>query len=645
MVKHYSNNIQNVIQRELFAANSSIKIAVAWFTNDLLFQPLLLKLATGVKVDLILNKDEINLSSSIDFNFFALQGGNLYWNESNRLMHEKFCIIDDRVVITGSYNWTNKAEVNYESISVFTDEQDTITDYKARFQSISRNFVRQTPQVKPQPIVNSGKCHASLQPYTKLKFYHSIKLFESSNTPILANQYEGGPYALLDSKTFLPRTQFMFSDYSSFILGRNYLWLKGETKWGLFDCEKLEFVVKPQFDEIGGAWRNGKIVKCNSKYGIVSNNGKLLLACDYDGITYKENHFVLRQGHKYGFYDEQCNIIIKPNYDWIELKKDDVRFPYYILSSGGMYGVYILKYNGGDKFLDCKYDKITYSEPLGYPILHLQRNSNHSAYIFDSKTEVGGDGCIKIAFGSKYDYKILVSQYANGQSCLYIFGDKIKLSSRYDKIIYDENLIYFEKSGKKGVYILGHKKEFNCIYDSISFDQPFGKGVLCLQRQKISYGTIGQNMCYDIYVLDSKMEIGGDWCIDVKYEKPDMPKTPLYAPKHQCNYTTIVMKTTSEKYRVYISYGNRLINGEYDSVSLLSDTILLYTHKPKFETLYYKVKYGILEKEEEQLHCILGKNEKSYSSSIESYFRDNYKMPIDQAIATGKMDGNLKSKK
>ena len=60
MVKHYSNNIQNVIQRELFAANSSIKIAVAWFTNDLLFQPLLLKLATGVKVDLILNKDEIN---------------------------------------------------------------------------------------------------------------------------------------------------------------------------------------------------------------------------------------------------------------------------------------------------------------------------------------------------------------------------------------------------------------------------------------------------------------------------------------------------------------------------------------------------------------------------------------------------------
>ena len=598
MVKHYSNNIQNVIQRELFTANSSIKIAVAWFTNDLLFQPLLLKLATGVKVDLILNKDEINLSSSIDFNFFAQQGGNLYWNESNRLMHEKFCIIDDRIVITGSYNWTNKAEVNYESISIFIDEQDTITDYKARFQALSRNFVRQTPQVKPQPIVNSGKCPASLQPYTKLKFYHSIKLFESSNTPILANQYEEGPYALLDSKTFLPRTQFMFSDYSSFIPGRNYLWLKGETKWGLFDCEKLEFVVKPQFDEIGGAWRNGKIVKCNSKYGIVSNGGKQLLPCDYDEITCKENYFILRQGQKYGFYDEQCDRIIKPNYDWIELKKDDVRFPYYILSYGGMYGVYILKYNGGDKFLDCKYDKITYSEPLGYPILHLQRRSNHSAYIFDSKTEVGGDGCIKIAFGSKYDYKILVSQYANGQSCLYIFGDKIKLSLGYDKITYDENLIYLEKNGKKGVYVLGHKKEFNCIYDSISFDQPFGKGVLCLQRRKISYGTISQNMCYDIYVLDSKMEIGGDWCIDVKYEKPDISKTPLYAQKQQSNYTAIVMKTVSGKNRVYISRHRKLLEEEFDSV-LLSDSFISLNVRNPYKSFHYDIEYGKLETDEE----------------------------------------------
>ena len=610
MVKHFSNNIQNVIQRELFAANTSIKIAVAWFTNDLLFQPLLLKLATGVKVDLILNKDEINLSSSIDFNFFIQQGGNLYWNESNRLMHEKFCIIDDRIVITGSYNWTNKAEVNYESISVFADEQGTIADYKARFLALSRNFVRQTPQATLQPIVNSGECPTSLQPYTKLKFYHSIILCHSSNTPILANQYEGGPYALLDNKTFMPRTPFMFSNYSSFVPDRNYLWLRGETKWGLFDCEKLEFVVKPQFDEISGEWATSKIVKCYDKYGVVSNGGKMLLPCDYNEITRKEDYFILRQEQKYGFYDEQCDRIIKPIYDWIELKGDGVRFSYYILSKGGMYGAYILKYNGSDKLFDCKYDKITYREPLGYPILHLQYNSNHTAYIFDSEMEVGGENCNKIeVFRSKFDYKILVSLYTNGQSCLYIFKDRIKLSSGYDKIIYDENLIYLEKNGKKGVYILGHKKEFNCIYDSISFDHPFGKGVLRLQRRKSSHSTVNQKMCFDIYVLDSKKEIGGDWCVDIKYETPPKTKTPMYPMYNQphCDYTAIIMKTESKKYRAYINYGYRLINGEYDCVSLLSDTVLLTTYRPKLETLYYKVKSDRLEKEEEQYHYRLQK--------------------------------------
>ena len=600
MVKHYSNNIQNVIQGELFAASQSIKIAVAWFTNDLLFQPLLLKLATGVKIDIILNKDEINLSSSINFNLFVQQGGNLYWNESNRLMHDKFCIIDDRVVITGSYNWTNKAEINYESISVFTDEQESLRDYNARFQSLTRNFAKQTAQHQPQPTFHRDKCPISLQPYPKLKFYHSIKLFKSENTPILANQYEGGPYALLDNKTFLPRTQFMFSDYSSFIPGYNFLWLKGETKWGLFDCKKLEFVVKPQFNWISASAKNGTIVQSNGQYGLVSNGGKILLPCDYDEITNKENYFVLRQGSQYGFYDEQCDKIIKPKYDRIELKTDGVRFPYYILTNGGKYGVYILKYNGSDKLIDCKYDKITYSEPLGYPILHLQCNSNHSAYVFDSKIEIGGEDCIKIVFGSKFDYKILVLQYANGLSCLYIFGDKIKLSSRYDKITYEENLIYLEKSGKKGVYILGHKKEFNCIYDSIFFDKPFGKGVLRMQRRKSSYGTVSHNMCYDIYVLDSNMEIGGDWCVDVKYETPCVSKMP-FGGIQPLNYTAIVMKTDSKKHKVYINYGNRLINGEYDSVSLLSHDILLYTHEPKLETLYYKVKYGVLEREEDQL--------------------------------------------
>ena len=57
MVEHFSSNI---------------KIAVSWFTNNLLFQPLLLKKNIGVEIELILNHDEINCGISNPINFDEL---------------------------------------------------------------------------------------------------------------------------------------------------------------------------------------------------------------------------------------------------------------------------------------------------------------------------------------------------------------------------------------------------------------------------------------------------------------------------------------------------------------------------------------------------------------------------------------------
>ncbi len=142
MIKHHSYKIQNVIQKELFAAKHSIKICVAWFTNDLLFQPLLLKLDAGVEVTIITNKDEINFAETndVDFDEFIQRGGCIYWNErgdKSRLLHHKFCIIDDSVVISGSYNWTNGAEYNDEDITVYSDEPETTKHYSDIFDKLA----------------------------------------------------------------------------------------------------------------------------------------------------------------------------------------------------------------------------------------------------------------------------------------------------------------------------------------------------------------------------------------------------------------------------------------------------------------------------------------------------------------------------
>ena len=139
MIRHYSRNIQNEILKELFSSSKSIRIAVAWFTNDILFQPLLLKSRLGVFVELVTNHDEINISDTnkISFNKLIEAGGVIHWNKTNHLMHDKFCIIDDKIVITGSYNWTNKAENNDESISFSYNEGNTLRFYDTRFKELA----------------------------------------------------------------------------------------------------------------------------------------------------------------------------------------------------------------------------------------------------------------------------------------------------------------------------------------------------------------------------------------------------------------------------------------------------------------------------------------------------------------------------
>ena len=52
------------------------------------------------------------------------------------LMHHKFAVFDDRLVATGSYNWTNAAErANYENL-VFLDNPDVVVRFRREFQRL-----------------------------------------------------------------------------------------------------------------------------------------------------------------------------------------------------------------------------------------------------------------------------------------------------------------------------------------------------------------------------------------------------------------------------------------------------------------------------------------------------------------------------
>ena len=45
-----------------------------------------------------------------DFQKFIDIGGHFYFSDTRNPMHNKFCVIDNKVLINGSYNWTYYAE-------------------------------------------------------------------------------------------------------------------------------------------------------------------------------------------------------------------------------------------------------------------------------------------------------------------------------------------------------------------------------------------------------------------------------------------------------------------------------------------------------------------------------------------------------
>lgn len=134
-------NIRNQIINQINSAEKEINIAVAWFTNLDLFTTILNKLSQGVKVNLIIINDYINNGDyGLDFQSFVDNGGSLYYGKQENPMHHKFCIIDDKILINGSYNWTYYAESRNKENVIITNEYTVIQRYSLEFEYMKNSL-------------------------------------------------------------------------------------------------------------------------------------------------------------------------------------------------------------------------------------------------------------------------------------------------------------------------------------------------------------------------------------------------------------------------------------------------------------------------------------------------------------------------
>ena len=143
MPKPYFKNIREEIIKQLAYAQNTVYVAVAWFTDRELFA-ILLDLATnrGIKVNLLILDDEINAKANIPFEklnqvgskFYAMPVGHL--GNPYAKMHHKFCVIDAKTLIMGSFNWTNQANSNQESIFIIENEPESALECINQFNQL-----------------------------------------------------------------------------------------------------------------------------------------------------------------------------------------------------------------------------------------------------------------------------------------------------------------------------------------------------------------------------------------------------------------------------------------------------------------------------------------------------------------------------
>lgn len=134
----YFNDIRSQIKSCLESAKEEVVIAMAWFTNGELFESLINCLKRNVRVELILLDDPINWNPyAPDFNNFIACGGRFYIaSKEYGVMHNKFCVIDKLITLTGSYNWTYYAECrNLENI-IIVDNPKISSSYLSEFERL-----------------------------------------------------------------------------------------------------------------------------------------------------------------------------------------------------------------------------------------------------------------------------------------------------------------------------------------------------------------------------------------------------------------------------------------------------------------------------------------------------------------------------
>ncbi len=140
--------IFDALQESLHAANNEILVVAAWFTDGELLETLISKAKQGISVTTIISQNRDN--EKLDFKKLTQAGGKVVWVKPKGygILHNKFCIIDKKLVFHGSYNWTINAKKNNSESVIKSDHQPTIDALLEEFGDLMLKNGQTTPKME-----------------------------------------------------------------------------------------------------------------------------------------------------------------------------------------------------------------------------------------------------------------------------------------------------------------------------------------------------------------------------------------------------------------------------------------------------------------------------------------------------------------
>jgi phosphatidylserine/phosphatidylglycerophosphate/cardiolipin synthase-like enzyme len=200
---HFFPNSSEEMHLINLISKTKISLDIAMFTiNNIHIAEEIKKIFyKGIKLRIITDGECIKMPSSNIYSLAAI-GINIKTDDSVRYhMHHKFCVIDNSVVVTGSFNWTDQAVNHNQENLLFLENKDLAIKYSNEFQKLWDDFVIVITKEKALSKIKEDE-EKKMAAESRKRREKEKKLIEKENKKKEINEMEIDSYDNCYNKSF-----------------------------------------------------------------------------------------------------------------------------------------------------------------------------------------------------------------------------------------------------------------------------------------------------------------------------------------------------------------------------------------------------------------------------------------------------------